>query len=148
MLGVLVQFVEYTLRCCLLLFDEVLRYSNRIRFKDWGCAIFAWERFPIKNLPIDSLLTPIVESTHLNTNMCKFKPSRKDESTAQSADSSKACRKPRAFKCCAIWPVWFQVAYVCRVCLAEQFQLLQKNLEEMIPAAKKAFLQQFYAQVI
>jgi len=25
---------------------------------------FSWNRFPIKNLLIDSLLTPIVESTH------------------------------------------------------------------------------------
>jgi len=33
-------------------------YSNRI---------FTWNRFPIKNLLIDSLLTPIVESTYLTT---------------------------------------------------------------------------------
>jgi len=28
---------------------------------------FTWNRFPIKNFLIDSLLTPIVESTYLNT---------------------------------------------------------------------------------
>jgi len=31
--------------------------------------------------------------------MCKFESSQKDESRAQSADSSKAYRKPRAFNC-------------------------------------------------
>ena len=31
--------------------------------------------------------------------------------------------------------------------LTEQFRLLQQRLEEAIPAAKKAFLQQFYSQV-
>jgi len=33
------------------------------------------------------------------TNMCKFESSQKDESRAQSADSSKACRKPKDFNC-------------------------------------------------
>jgi len=32
--------------------------------------------------------------------MRKFESSQKDESRAQSADSSKAYRKPRAFICC------------------------------------------------
>jgi len=36
----------------------------------------------------------------LSTDRCKFEPSHKDESRAQSADSSKAYRKPsRAFNC-------------------------------------------------
>ena len=35
-------------------------------------------RFPIKNLLIDSLLTPIVESTHLSRDMCKFESLQKD----------------------------------------------------------------------
>uniref|UniRef100_H2YKG0 Syndetin C-terminal domain-containing protein n=1 Tax=Ciona savignyi TaxID=51511 RepID=H2YKG0_CIOSA len=34
------------------------------------------------------------------------------------------------------------------VCLASQFELLHPNLEEMIPALKKAFLQQFYSQTV
>nr|CAB3228148.1 coiled-coil domain-containing protein 132 [Phallusia mammillata] len=34
------------------------------------------------------------------------------------------------------------------VCLAEQFQHLQKNLEQMIPQTKKAFLHQFYSQTV
>jgi len=38
-----------------------------------------WNRFPIKNLLIDSLLTPILESTYLNRDMCKFESSQKDE---------------------------------------------------------------------
>jgi len=47
---------------------------------------------------IDSLLI-IVEGSYLNTDMRKFETSQK-ESRAQSADSSKAYRKPsRAFKC-------------------------------------------------
>jgi len=42
---------------------------------------------------IDSLhLTP-VEWIYFNTDMCKFESSQKDEGRAQSADSSKACRK-------------------------------------------------------
>ena len=60
---------------------------------------FTWNRFPIKNLLIDSLLTPIVESTYLNRDMCKFELSQKDESRWQSTDSSKACRNTSAFKC-------------------------------------------------
>jgi len=35
----------------------------------------------------------------LNADMCKFESSQKDESRAQSADSSKAYRKPRAIIC-------------------------------------------------
>jgi len=31
---------------------------------------FTWNWFPIKNLVIDSLLTPIVESTYLNMDIC------------------------------------------------------------------------------
>nr|XP_009859546.1 syndetin [Ciona intestinalis] len=34
------------------------------------------------------------------------------------------------------------------ICLASQFELLHKNLEEMIPSSKKAFLQQFYSQTV
>ena len=46
---------------------------------------------------IDSLLVSPVEWSYLNTDMCKFEISQKDESRPQSADSSKACRKPIAF---------------------------------------------------
>ena len=66
-------------------------YSNR-RMRN-----FTWNRFPIKNLLIDSLLTPIVESTYLNRGMCTFESSQKDESRWQSTDSSKAYTS--AFKC-------------------------------------------------
>ena len=58
---------------------------------------FTWNRFPIKHLLIDSLLTPIVEN--LNRDMCKFESSQKDESRWQSTDSSKAYRNISAFKC-------------------------------------------------
>ena len=50
------------------------------------------------NLLIDSLLTPIVESTYLNRDMCKFESSQKDESRWQSTDSLKAYRNTSAFK--------------------------------------------------
>ena len=43
--------------------------------------------------------TPIVESTYLNRDMCKFELSQKDESRWQSTDSSKAYRNTSAFKC-------------------------------------------------
>jgi len=35
------------------------------------------------NFLIDSLLTPIVECTYLNTDMCKFESSQKDVSRAR-----------------------------------------------------------------
>ena len=60
---------------------------------------FTWKRFPIKNLLIDSVLTPIVESTYLNRDTCKFESSQKDESRWQSTDFSKAYRNTSAFKC-------------------------------------------------
>ena len=60
---------------------------------------FTWNRFPIKILLIDSLLTPIAKSTYLNRDMCKFESSQKDESRWQSTDSSKAYRNTSAFKC-------------------------------------------------
>jgi len=53
---------------------------------------FMWNHFPIKNLLIDSLLTPVVESTYLNRDMCKIESSQKDESRAQSTDFLKAYR--------------------------------------------------------
>ena len=53
-------------------------------------------RFPIKSLLIDSVLTAIVESTYLNTDMRKFASPQKHESRTQSADSSKANSKPGA----------------------------------------------------
>jgi len=59
---------------------------------------FTWNRFPIKNLLNDSLLTPIVGSTYLDIDMCKFESSQKDESRAQSADFWKAYRKPCSYK--------------------------------------------------
>jgi len=49
-------------------------------------------------LLIDSLLTPIVESTYLNRDMCKFESLQKDESRWKSTDSSKAYRNTSAFK--------------------------------------------------
>jgi len=36
---------------------------------------------------------------YLNIDMCKFESPQRDESRSQSADSSKAYRKPRAFNC-------------------------------------------------
>jgi len=39
------------------------------------------------------------EMISVETDMCEFESSQKDDSTAQSADSSKACRKPRVFNC-------------------------------------------------
>ena len=47
---------------------------------------------------IQSWKVPIVESTYLNRDMCKFESSQKDESRWQSTDSSKAYRNISAFK--------------------------------------------------
>jgi len=51
------------------------------------------------------LLTPIVESTYLNRDMCQFESSQKDESRWQSTDFSKASRNTSAFKC-RFPPLW------------------------------------------
>jgi len=69
-----------------------------LQFSGLRMRNFTWNRFPIKNLLIDSLLTPMVESTYLNRDMCKFDSSQKDESRWQSTDSSKAYRNTSAFK--------------------------------------------------
>jgi len=77
------------------------QYSNSIwiRCKDWWCVILREIDFLLKFV-IDSLLISPVAWSCFNTDMCKFESSQKDESRAQSADSSKAYRKPsRAFKC-------------------------------------------------
>ena len=42
---------------------------------------FTWNRFPVKNFPIDSLFTSIVESSYLNIDTCKFESSQKDENS-------------------------------------------------------------------
>jgi len=42
------------------------------------------------------LFVTFVESSYLNTDVRTFESSQKEESRAQSADSSKACSKPRA----------------------------------------------------
>jgi len=55
-------------------------------------------RFPIKrNRRYWFNFVALVETSYLNTDMCKFETSQSEESTAQSADSSIACFKPRAF---------------------------------------------------
>jgi len=41
-----------------------------------------------------------MESTYLNSDMCKFESSQQDESRWQSTDSSKAYRNTSAFKWC------------------------------------------------
>ena len=78
---------------------------------------FTWNRFPIKNLLIDTLLTPIVESTYLNRDMCKFESSQKDESRWQSTDSSKAYRNISAFKCPMSIKLWDQFLFLINNCL-------------------------------
>jgi len=47
---------------------------------------------------MDSLLTPIVESTYLNRDMRTFELSQKDESRWHSTDSSNAYRNTSASK--------------------------------------------------
>ena len=71
--------------------------------QSWRMRNFTWHRFPIKHLLIDSLLTPIVESTYLTRDMCKFESSQKDENRWQSTDSSKAYSNTSAFKCHCQW---------------------------------------------
>jgi len=43
------------------------------------------------------LFVTFVETSYLHTDVRKFESSKKDESRAQSADSSKACKKLRVF---------------------------------------------------
>ena len=55
-------------------------YSNRIILFESGLRMrnFTWIRCPIKNLLIDSLLTPIVESTYLTWHESQFLITRHD----------------------------------------------------------------------
>ena len=71
---------------------QLLTRKLCLQFSGLRMCNFTWNWFPIKNLLIDSLLTPIVESTYLNRGMCKLESSQKDESRWQSTDSSKAYR--------------------------------------------------------
>ena len=77
-----------------------LTYTTWIRCKDQQCVVLPEIDFLFK-FAIDSLLFSPVEWSYLNTDICKFESPQKDESKAQSADSSKAYRKPRAF----IWGI-------------------------------------------
>jgi len=45
------------------------------------------------------LLISHVESSYLNTDICKFESPQKDESRSQSADSLKVYSKPWALNC-------------------------------------------------
>ena len=50
--------------CC---YFSLSTFTHKLCLQFWGLRMrnFTWNRFPIKNLLIDSLLTPIVESTYL-----------------------------------------------------------------------------------
>ena len=70
-----------------------------VRFTIRVTSLHRWNKQGIKSV-IDSLLITPVEWSYLNTDMRKFETSQKEESRAQSADSSKTYRKPsRAFNC-------------------------------------------------
>jgi len=60
------------------------------------CSIM-WNQYPIKKITNGFKPLTFVETGCLNVGMCKFESSQKDESKAQSAEPSKAYRKPRAF---------------------------------------------------
>ena len=71
-----------------------------VRFTIRVTSLPRWNKQGIKIFFIDSLLITPVEWSYLNTDMHKFETSQKEESRAQSADSSKAYRKlSRAFNC-------------------------------------------------
>jgi len=54
--------------------------------------------FPVKKIPNRFICVTIVESSYMNTNMCKFDSLHGEENKAQSDDSSEAHSKPRAVK--------------------------------------------------
>jgi len=91
--------LEFVVFSALTLAFQLFTRKVCLQFSGLRMRNFTWNRLPIKNVLIDSLLTPIVESTHLNIDMCMFESSQKDKSRAQSADSSRAYRKPSAFNC-------------------------------------------------
>ena len=75
-----------------------------LQFSGLRMRNFTWNRgCVILREIVKSLLTPIVESTYLNRDMCKFESSQKDESRWQSTDSLKAYRNISAFKCSFLW---------------------------------------------
>jgi len=92
-----------------------------LQFSGLRMRNFTWNRFPIKNLLIDSLLTPIVESTYLSRDMCKFESSQKDESRWQSTDSLKAYRNTSAFKCYLLLSCFYRLAAYLKVLISECF---------------------------
>jgi len=69
-----------------------------VRFTIRVTSLHRWNKQEKKSV-IDSLRITPVEWIYLNADMRKFETSQKEESRAQSADSFKAYRKPRAFNC-------------------------------------------------
>ena len=89
--------LEFVFLCCYFSLSTFHR-KLCLQFSGLRMRNSTWNRFPIKNLLIDSLITPIVEITYLNRDMYKFESLQKEESRWQSTDSSKAYRNSSAFK--------------------------------------------------
>ena len=95
--------------------EDFLTAQIKVLFERLRMRNFTWNWFPLKKLLMDSLLSPIVKSTYLNVDMCKFESSQKDESRAQSVDSSKACRKPRVFNCFELFSFYLRGLAITRL---------------------------------
>jgi len=60
-----------------------------IRCYDWGWVVLHEIDFPWNNFPIDSLVLPHMETSDLNTNMCKFESSQKKKAESSRLIPSK-----------------------------------------------------------
>jgi len=63
---ILIVVLSFFILCCYFSLSQLFTRKLCLQFSGLRMRSFTWNRFPIKNLLIDSLLTPIVESTYLN----------------------------------------------------------------------------------
>ena len=96
----------------LILAFELFTHKLCLEISELRMCNFTSTKFSIRNLPINSLLTPIVKNTYLNIDMHKFESLQNGESRAPSADPSIAYGKPRAFNRCDFSQVYFKVLFL------------------------------------
>jgi len=78
-----------------------------LRLQDWGCVVWRKIDFLLNICHWIHLFATVLETSYLNTDMCKFESSHEGESRALSADSAKAYSKHRPFNCNSLWSVFF-----------------------------------------
>ena len=81
--------------------ENSFKYALKWILLEWAfrreCVVISEIDFLLRKFADLMLALSFVESTYLNIDMYKSESLQNDENRAQSADSSKAYRKPRAF---------------------------------------------------